>query len=57
MREQLIEIARACSVDIVGFAPANRFDKNDAIFRIMPQTKTVIGLACRVLRGNYRGTE
>ena len=36
-------------------APASRFDKNDPIFQIMPETKTVIGLAFRVLRGIYRG--
>ena len=57
MREKIIEIAMANGADIVGFAPADRFDKNDAIFKIMPETKTVIGLAFRVLRGIYRGIE
>ena len=57
MRERIIEIAKAGGADIVGFAPADRFDKDDAIFKIMPGTKTVIGLAFRVLRGIYRGIE
>ena len=55
MRDKIIEIAKANGADIVGFAPADRFDKDDAIFKIMPETKTVIGLAFRVLRGIYRG--
>lgn len=57
MRDKIIEIAMANCADIVGFAPADRFDQNDAIFKIMPETKTVIGLAFRVLRGIYRGIE
>ena len=57
MKEKIIEIARANGADIVVFAPAERFDKEDAIFKIMSETKTVIGLAFRVLRGVYRGVE
>lgn len=57
MREKIIELAKKNGADIVGFAPADRFDKDDAIFKIMPGTKTVIGLAFRVLRGIYRGIE
>lgn len=57
MREKIIETAKANGADIVGFASADRFDKEDAIFKIMPETKTVIGLAFRVLRGIYRGIE
>ena len=57
MRERIIELAKKNGADIVGFAPADRFDKEDPIFKIMPQTKTVIGLAFRVLRGIYRGIE
>lgn len=57
MKDRIIATARANGADIVGFAPADRFDKEDAIFRILPQTKTVIGLAFRVLRGIYRGIE
>ena len=57
MREQIIKLAKKCDADIVGFAPASRFDKNDAVFKIFPETKTVIGLGFRVLRGIYRGIE
>lgn len=57
MRERIIELAKTNGADIVGFASANRFNKDNNIFKIMPETKTVIGLAFRVLRGIYRGTE
>lgn len=57
MKEKLIAIAKANGADLVGFAPAERFDANDPIFKIFPGTKTVIGLAFRVLRGIYRGVE
>ncbi len=57
MRDKIIEIAKKYDADIVGFAPATRFDKNDPIFKIFPETKTVIGLGFRVLRGIYRGVE
>ena len=57
MREQIIKIAQKFDADIVGFAPASRFDADDAVFRIFPETKTVIGLGFRVLRGAYRCVE
>ncbi len=57
MRERIIELAKANGADIVGFAPSSRFEKDNPIFKIMPDTKTVIGLAFRVLRGIYRGIE
>ena len=57
MREKIIELAKANGADIVGFAPADRFSKDSTVFKIMPETKTVIGLAFRVLRGIYRGIE
>ena len=57
MRERIINLAKKNGADIVGFASADRFDKNDPIFKIMPETKTVIGVAFRVLRGIYRGIE
>lgn len=57
MKERIIEVAKKCGADIVKFAPAGRFDKNDALFTIMPNVKTVIALAFRVLRGTYRGIE
>ena len=57
MRNKIIELAKICDADLVGFAPASRFDSNDAIFKILPNVKTVIGLGFRVLRGIYRGVE
>ena len=57
MKNRIIELAKENGADIVGFAPASKFEKDDAIFKIMPETKTVIGLAFRVLRGIYRGIE
>ena len=57
LNKQIIDIAKNNWADIVGFASASRFEKNDPLFKIMPQTKTVIGLGFRVLRGTYRGIE
>ena len=57
MRNKIIELAGKYDTDIVGFAPADRFDKDDPIFKIFPDVKTVIGLGFRVLRGIYRGVE
>jgi len=57
MKEQIIALAKENWADIVGFAPASRFDKDDPIFKIYPKTKTVICLVFRVLRGIYRGIE
>ncbi len=57
MKNKIIELAKQNGADIVKFAPANRFDKDNPILKIMPETKTVIGLAFRVLRGIYRGVE
>lgn len=57
MRDKIIEIARAECADIVGFSPANRFEADDAIFKIFPGVKTVIGLGFRLLRGMFRGIE
>ena len=57
MKNRIIECAKRYDADIVGFAPASRFDSNDPIFKIMPTVKTVVGLGFRVLRGIYRGIE
>lgn len=43
--------------DMIGIAPASRFDKEDPIFKILPETKSVICLVYRVLRGTHRGIE
>lgn len=57
MRDEIIQTALKLDADIVGFAPASRFPKDDAIFKILPTVKTVIGFGFRVLRGEYRGVE
>lgn len=57
MKNRIIECAKKYDADIVGFASADRFSKDDAIFKVFPETKTVIGLGFRVLRGIYRGVE
>ena len=57
MKEQIIGLAKKCDADVVGFAPISRFDKDDKIFKIMPNVKTVIGLGFRILRGIFRGVE
>ena len=57
MKNRIIELAEKYDADVVGFAPANRFSPDDAIFKVFPETKTVVGLGFRVLRGIYRGVE
>ena len=57
MRQAIIDTALKFDADVVGFAPASRFDKDDPVFKIFPSAKTVIGLGFRVLRGEYRGVE
>ena len=57
MKEELIRLAKACGADLVGVAPASRFASDSKVFRIYPQTKSVIGFAFRCLRGSYRGIE
>lgn len=43
--------------DMIGVASADRFEKDDPIFKILPETKSVICLAYRILRGTHRGIE
>ena len=57
MKGELAELARECGADLMGVAPASRFAADDKVFAIYPETKSVIGLAFRNLRGSYRGTE
>lgn len=57
MRDRIIAAARQNGADLVGFASADRFPKDHKIFKIFPGTRTVIGIAFRVLRGAYRGIE
>lgn len=57
MRNEIIKTALKYDADVVGFAPADRFPKDSAVFKILPTAKTVIGMGFRVLRGIYRGVE
>ena len=42
MRNDIIACAKHYGADLVGFAPADRFPKDDPIFTILPNVKTVI---------------
>lgn len=57
MKNEIKRIAQACMADGVYVAPASRFDPQDNVFRILPETKSVICLVFRLLRGMYRGIE
>ncbi len=57
LKQKITEIAKNNWVDLVRFAPASRFSKEDPIFRIMPEVKTVICFGYGLLRGMFRGIE
>ena len=57
MRELIVNKCIEWGADLVGFAPISRFPEDSAVRRLLPEAKTVIGLAFRVLRGSYRGVE
>ena len=57
MKNLITECAAKFDADVITFTKASDFDKDDAIFKIYPDVKTVIGLGFRVLRGIYRGIE
>ena len=57
MKQQIIDMAKKFGADIVGFAPADRFSSDDSVFKVFPDTKTVIGIGFRVLRGSFRCVE
>ena len=57
MREQIINQCKEWGADLVGFAPISRFPTESTVHKLLPEAKTVIGLAFRVLRGAYRGIE
>lgn len=56
LREKIIDCAKRCGADLVGFGGVARF-QDPAVTAIFPDTRTVIGMAFRVLRGSYRGVE
>ncbi len=57
LRDRIIAMAKGEGADIVGFASADRFERDDPIFKLMPEVRTVIGMAFRILRGVCRGIE
>ena len=56
LREKIIACAKAAGADLVGFGSIDRFE-DGMVQKIYPGTRTVIGIAFRVLRGSYRGIE
>lgn len=56
LQQLIVSCAKENSSDIIGFGSANRF-RDSEVFSIYPGTKTVIGMAFRVLRGSHRGIE
>ena len=56
LQNQIIETAKRFGADAVGFGPAERFAGTN-VSRIFDQTRTVICLCFRVLRGSLRGVE
>ena len=57
MKKALYDLAKTCGADLMSVAPAARFAPDHKIFRIYPETKSVVAFAFRCLRGSYRGTE
>ena len=57
LKEEFVALAKECGADLVGVAPASRFAESDPVFKLLPQVQSVIGIAFRILRGTYRGTE
>lgn len=57
LKEKIVNLAKENCADVVGFAPASRFEKDDPLFKIMPGVKTVICMVFGIPRGIYRGVE
>ena len=57
LKEEFVALAKECGADLVGVAPDSRFAESDPVFKLLPQVQSVIGIAFRILRGTYRGTE
>jgi epoxyqueuosine reductase QueG len=56
LKDKIIACLKENGADLVGFSGVDRFaDKRPQ--KIFPETKTVIGIAFRILRGSHRGTE
>lgn len=57
LKEEIVALARKNWVDLVSVAPASRFDREDPVFRIMPEVRSVICFGYGLLRGAFRGIE
>ena len=60
IEKRIREVGKKEGVDLIGFAPKERFDSVDAAhnpFSIFPEGKTVILLGKRICRGSLRGVE
>jgi ferredoxin len=56
LKEQIIACLKENGADIIGFSSVERFSDSSPK-KIFPKTKTIIGIAFRVLRGSHRGIE
>ena len=56
LQEAMVARLKELGADLVTFGPIGRMSDPN-ILKIYPGTKTVIGIALRVLRGSYRGVE
>jgi len=56
LKENLIQTLKQNGADLVRFGEAARF-RDPAVRKLFPGVKTVIGIACRQLRGTKRGIE
>jgi epoxyqueuosine reductase QueG len=56
LKKELMELAFQNDAALIGFGGAERFE-GTCVEELLPGTKTVIGLAFRVLRGSLRGIE
>lgn len=57
MRNEIIACAEKYDTDVITFTSAEAFPKDSAVFKVFPETKTVIALGFRILRGIMRGIE
>ncbi|NLZ63050.1 MAG: hypothetical protein GX902_04510 [Lentisphaerae bacterium] len=56
LKEKLTAVLKAAGADLVCCGPIERF-RDSAVKKLFPEVKTVIGIACRMLRGSRRGIE
>lgn len=56
LKDKIIACLKENGADLVGFSGVDRFADNRPQ-KIFSETKTIIGIAFRILRGSHRGTE